>query len=160
MDVAIDYETRKIYKEVNDILNIMGAEYKEKIPIQIRIALKENEAKDFKTDIKKELSFYEQKISKEALAILTVLNLIYWIKNKEEKEILKTIYLANNSKYDIELSEKYSVDKIFEKKEQIQQDSYEKLKEDNKQEEKQLILVKNNIFYKIKSFFWKILKKQ
>lgn len=155
MNTAITDETRKVYKEVNDVLNIMGSAYKGKIPPKILMALNENEAKDYVSKIDPELSFEEQKISSKALAIITILNLMYWIEDPEEKARLTKIYKANDEIYRKKLVEKYDENKIFERQD-ISKDIKSKI--DAISEKDELLPVKESIFTKIKRFFAKLLK--
>lgn len=166
MNTAITEETRKVYKEVNDVLNIMGSAYKGKIPPKILMALNENEAKDYVSSINPELSFTEQKISSKALAILTIFNLMYWIEDKEEKARLTRIYKKNDAIYDKKIAEKYDSNKIFERQD-ISKDIKNKLNSisdkgyenvSKKEINKKMLPVKNNIFTKIRRFFSGLLK--
>lgn len=160
MKALIDCESKKAYKEVNDILDIMGNEYKKEIPTSILNALKLHEDKYYKSEIKQGISFMEQKISREALAILSMLNLMYWIKDDEEKERLKKIYSKNDLEYEEKLRKKYDVNKIFESNKNKKIDNVNKVENiENsslKNEDKQLAIVRNGIFSKIKKFIFKI----
>ena len=161
MNVAIDYETKKAYKEVNDMLNIMGPKYKNKLPNSILVALNVNEAKYYKSEIKSEVSFIDQKMSRKALAILTMLNLKYWVEDEKQKQTLKQIYLKNDFKYQKELREKYDINKIFQNKKDEKLQKIETLKEiENNNlktiKTKELAIIKDSIFSKIKNFIFRI----
>ena len=105
MITHIDYETQKAYKEVNQILDMMGQKYKNKINRNLLKALKEKEAKDYQTKINPNLSFLEQKISRKALSILAVLNVKYWSEDEYEKERLINLYYENSKKYNMKYKE-------------------------------------------------------
>lgn len=145
----IDYETQKAYKEVNDILNIMGNEYKNKINKNLLKLFKEKEAKDFQSDIVPNISFMKQNISKKAMSILAVLNIKYWIDDLEEKNKIIESYAKNEQIR----TEKYKIkfDTSIVSKVPEHQQAFEHSPE--------LLPVKQNIFSKIKQFFIKIFKK-
>lgn len=149
----IPYETRVAYKEVNEILEIMGKEYKEKMDPSVRFILKKNEAKDFQTQIQPHISLENQIISRKALAILTVLNYAYWVERTEEKEKLKEVYEENSRKQERQLREQYNIETLFQKKK-------ERIKERQEKETLSLVPVKQNVFQKIKSFFLTVCNKR
>ena len=111
MITHIDYETQKAYKEVNQILDMMGQKYKNKINRNLLKALKEKEAKDYQTKINPNLSFLEQKISRKALSILAVLNVKYWSEDEYEKERLINLYYENSKKYNMKYKEIFNQQK-------------------------------------------------
>lgn len=72
-----------------------------------------------------------------------MLNLQYWCENEDEKERLKKIYAQNEKKYQDMIQEKYNIDNIFKKNEEIIE---------NKQEQKndmQIVVYKNSTLKRI-----------
>ena len=146
----INLETKQAYSEVNKILELLGNSYSDKIPSKIKEALKKEEDTEYVLDINK--SIKERKLKREAIAIISALNLQYWCINEEEKQRLKNIYYENGVKYQEELNEKYNTDNLF--------------KNNNKKtiveniEEKEMVVYSElpffkKIFAKIKKFFIK-----
>ncbi len=84
------------YAEVGRILDILGDNYKKKVPSKIR----ELFYKDDNPQVDINLSnINDKKISRKALIILSVLNLKYWEDNPQKKQRLKIAYLENEVKY-------------------------------------------------------------
>lgn len=147
MMIYIDYETQKAYKEVNQILDIMGDEYKNKINKNLLTALKEKEAKDYQTRINPNISFLEQKISRKAISILAVLNMKYWIDDENEKDRLLKLYDENYKNYEKKCND------IFKKSEK------ESSKENySKTTNMELLPIEQSFFGKVKLFFRNIFK--
>ncbi len=103
------------FKEVNEIINIMGEKYKAKVPSQLLELLKKEEEKEYITKINKDLSFEEQPISRIALILLNYINRNYWIE-EDKKEKIKQEYIRNEERYQQILREKYNPDEIFKKR--------------------------------------------
>lgn len=146
--IYIDYETQKAYKEVNQILDMMGDEYKNKINKNLLNALSEKEAKDYQTKINPNISFLEQKISRKALSILAVLNIKYWIEDENEKDRLLKLYDENSKNYEMKYKD------IFKQPEK------EKNEEDvSITASSELLPVKQSFFGRVKLFFRNIFAK-
>lgn len=107
---------RIAFKEVNAIISIMGKEYKEKVPNKLLEMLKKEEAKEYKINIKKDLPFEEQKISRTALILLNYINRKYWIESDEQKKKIKDSYKEKEEKYQNNLKEEYNLNEIFKKR--------------------------------------------
>ena len=80
---------RIAFKEANEIINIMGKEYEDKIPKKLLELLKNEEEKEYKTNIKRDLDFKHQNISRTALILLNYINRKYWIDSEEKRKIIK-----------------------------------------------------------------------
>ena len=80
------------YCEVGQILNLIGKPYTKKIPPKVMRLFEQNKLARQKTNIN------IQEISRNALIIISILNLKYWATN-EEKEKLKAIYNQNEIEY-------------------------------------------------------------
>lgn len=103
------------FKEVNEIIAIMGEPYKNKIPMQLRNLLQKEE-KNYVTNIKKDLPFEKQKISRTALILLNYINRNYWIEDEGKKQRLKQCYEQREEQYQKMLIEKYNPNEIFKKR--------------------------------------------
>lgn len=109
-------ESEKIaFREVNEIINIMGENYRKKIPNKLLELLQREEEKEYITKIKKDLPFEEQQISRTALILLNYININYWIQEDKKKEV-RQAYRENEEKYQKVLREKYNPDDIFKKR--------------------------------------------
>lgn len=70
---------KNAYKEVNEILDIMGDKYKNKIPENFRMFLYEQQNKMYKSRIKKGLKFNEQELLHETKVLLTYIYKKFWM---------------------------------------------------------------------------------
>lgn len=134
------------YAEVMQVLKYFDRNLVMKIPVELLEYFKEHQKKDLIVNIDKEDIFNKNNISKDALALLAYIDMEYWA-NEEEKRELKKVYMKNEKKHQIELSEKYEYNNIFNNKKEI--DMNEKVEN----EEKSMIeYKKDNIFIKLKKF--------
>ena len=108
-------EERIALKEVNEIIALMGEQYKNKIPIQLQNLLQKEE-KNYITRIKKDLPFEKQKISRTALILLNYINRNYWIEDEGKKQRLQQCYKQKEEQYQKMLIEKYNPNEIFKKR--------------------------------------------
>ena len=145
----------RAYSEVYEFINALGEEYINKLPKSIYDTIKDNRDINYKPEYDKNQKLTNEIISKEALALISAINLQYWCKDVQEKERLKQAYYENTKKEE----EKYSYDNIF-KNNTIQK---EKIPQESEMENTQIIEYKSeNIFEKIlskiKSIFLKFKK--
>jgi len=131
--------------EVYAVLNKVSKEMYNKVPIKIREEFEKFKEEALKVEIKEDIPFEEQDITKETKDIIFAISLNYWLTEEKRKEVLIKLKENENS-----LNEKYNVDNIFKKisKENINIDIENKniVKE---QKEKWYIKILN----KIKSHF-------
>lgn len=113
--MSVSISEKIAFKEVNEIINIMGEEYKVKVPKQLLELLEKEEDKEYITKIKKDIPFEEQEISRTALILLNYINRNYWI-DEDKKEQIKRVYRENEEKYQQILREKYNPNEIFKKR--------------------------------------------
>lgn len=99
----------RAYSEVYSFLNALGTYYISKIPDAVYDTIKENRDENYNPIFNKNESITENNISKEALSLISAINLQYWCHNEDEKKILKEAYINNDN---IE-KEKYSYDNLF-----------------------------------------------
>lgn len=89
----MDEALKNAYAEVNQVLDILGNKYKKKVPYKIRKLFKEKQNPNYKINGK------IQEISKNALIIISILNLKYWEKDPEKIKVLKDQYNKNEIEY-------------------------------------------------------------
>jgi hypothetical protein len=88
----------EVYSEVYEILNILGDEYISKIPPKLYKEFKEKRKKSYKPQIiTPDGRIDDKKISTDAVAIFTFLNMKYFINDEEEKKRLVEILKKNSS---------------------------------------------------------------
>ena len=146
------------YAEVDEILKNLDDSYVEKIPKKVIDLIKEQKDNEYKVEIRFDIPLKEQKIKRETLVILSVLNLNYWCNEDEKKIFLDE--LAKNEKEKKELEKKYSVDNLFKSNTRINNNKQEN---NNKKEcnNQQLIeYKKNNLWEILLQKLRKILKKE
>ena len=100
------------YAEVDEILNLLEKEYRERVPEKIRNFFKEEKMPDYnpKIEIGKQLT--EQNLKRETMVLLAILNINYWCDSEEEKQMFID-EMAKNEEEKRELAEKYNPDKLF-----------------------------------------------
>ena len=143
----MNIKTKEIYSEVYQVLNLLGNEYIDKLPISLINMLRQKREVNYNPQYTDDIPLNEQNIKKETMAIIVLLYLNYWCEDENEITEVKHILKNNEDKYQLELRKKYNPDNIF---------------KNHKQEHKQ---VNNNIVdetamipYK-KSIFMKIINK-
>lgn len=114
--MSFSINERIAFKEVNTIIDIIGKEYKTKIPQKLLELLNREEAKEHKTNIKKDLPFEKQKISRTALILLNYINRKYWIESEEKKKKIKDAYRQKEDLYIKSLTERYDIDEMFKRR--------------------------------------------
>lgn len=131
--------------EVLAILNNTEIEAVNKIPKKFINFLKENCSTTYKPEFDYTKSIKDLNLKPKTQALLGLIYLKYWADDQGKKEFNRKIR-ENEEKYQQELKEKYNTDNLFKKKENI-------IKQENEQEETQLLTVQN------KSFIQKIIEK-
>lgn len=118
--MSISIKTRQAYSEIDEFLELLKDEQKNKIPLKLRELFKEEKDKDYIKKIDPKIPIKEQNLREETLALIALLNLQYWCEDDAEKEKLKQIYAENERQYNEMLREKYNPDNLFKsKKEKI-----------------------------------------
>jgi hypothetical protein len=136
------------YAEVDEILNLLEKEYRERVPEKIRNFFKEEKMPDYnpKIEIGKQLT--EQNLKRETMVLLAILNINYWCDSEEEKQMFID-EMAKNEEEKRELEEKYNPDKLFKNRKN------NNLSSDNADETQNISLVE----YKKQGIFKRILEK-
>ena len=142
----------KAYAEVYEIINLLGAEYRDKIPAKVIDFLQNNKDDNYIVILDPEIPLEDQCLLKDTINILALIKKDYWWDSKEERDQFFSILIENEKKS----KEKYSIDKLFNNKKNEQ--DYEQTQPEN---EKSLLVITENkkwynrIFKFLKSFFWK-----
>jgi hypothetical protein len=147
------------YAEVDALLDLLEDEYKERIPEKVRNFFKEEKMKDyeFNIDINKPLT--EQRVRRETMALLAILNINYWCDSEEER-IQWINELDKNEKEIEELMGKYNSANLFENRTRVVN---EPIINDEKDESENMQLVEykeKNIIQKIVDKIFKIFKRK
>ena len=85
-----------MFNEVYSVLNLLGREYIYKLPNNVYEFIKNERVPNYEFNINMERDVISQ-ISKDALAFISYLNLIYWATLEEQRELIK-IYKENDIK--------------------------------------------------------------
>lgn len=150
----ISISTRQAYSEIDEFLDLLSPEKRNKIPQKLQELFKNEKDKNYIKGINPNIPIKDQALKEETLSIIALLNLQYWCDNEVEKERLEKIYADNEKKYQEMLQEKYNPDNIFKSKQKnISQ-------EDENTEETSLVPIKERnfilkLFDKIKNMFKK-----
>ncbi len=109
----MNIKTKETYSEVYSILNILGDNYKNKIPTNLLNMINEERLESYNPqyDIMKRIN--EQNISRDSLSIIALLYLNYWCNTPEERQNLKQLLRSNEEIYKKETKEKYNTDNLF-----------------------------------------------
>ena len=155
MDRVINTKT---YSEIYEILNILGKDFINKLPRKLYLLIDKERDKNYAPNLLLENGMLdESKISKETIALFSILNIKYFIQDEEEKKKWLNTFKENEIKHQEELRKKYNPDNIF--KNRVISDGIHSENIENKPipNEKSLIKVKENLFSKIikklKNFF-------
>ena len=105
--------TKDIYSELYAILQVLGNEYINKLPIKLYDMIENKRNYDYTPKYNEEVDFNKQGVKRETISVLALLYLNYWCESEEEKNKLNNYFIENEKKYQKELREKYDPDKIF-----------------------------------------------
>lgn len=148
--------TSKVYSEVYEFINSLGNEYKNKLPKRIYLTIQNNRDKNYIPKYETNQSVASNTFSKEALALISALNLQYWCEDAEEKERLKKVYTENQK---LE-NEKYSYENLFKNNKMEKQVQKEQQSENVQMIEYKEENVFRKVFNKIKEFLYKYKKRK
>ena len=105
-------QTRQAYAEIDNFIELLNDEDRNKIPKKLRCFFKEEKDKQYIKDINIDIPIKQQNLKDETLALIALLNIKYICDDDKEKERLNKIYHDNNIKYQEILREKYNPNKI------------------------------------------------
>ena len=111
--------TKKVYSEVYQVLNILGNEYIRKLPKSLYNMLEEKRDTTYNPKYTDEIAFDMQNIKKESLNILALLHFNYWCNSYEEKLELQNILEENEKIHEENLRKKYNPENIFKNKKNV-----------------------------------------
>lgn len=148
--VSIKYQNA--YKEVLEIIKYLPKKEFNKIPKEKIEYFEKNKNINYEFNFDVSIPLEEQKISREANAIILNLFNDYFLSSNEQKEKLKNILEINEKKYNEMQREKYNPDNIFDNKDNINNN------QDNVEMANNLPIEvdKDNIFTRIIGFVKKI----
>jgi len=147
----VDYNKRLV--EVDEILNYLSDEDLEKIPDDIKQAIRDNKDKDYTWNYDEDKPLKEQDVSRDTIAILSYLNMEYLL-NEKQKQFMEEMHKRNEQekrKKEYYNETQYNYEDLFKRKNKVEDTN-------NEQEEVALIPVIEETFIrkiinKIKSLF-------
>lgn len=109
----VDVETQEIFSEVNAFLEIIGEEYRNKIPKELIKMFKSQKSKQYNPIIDTNIPITQQNLKKETLAMIAMIDLKYWCDNQKKKREFTQKLIDNKKRHQEELIEKYNPNDIF-----------------------------------------------
>lgn len=108
-------EDKKILTEVYEIIKHLSSENFNKIPSNVINLIKENKDENYiwKYDVTKSLT--EQNISRDAVAVLSYINMEYLL-NDKQREFIENLHKQNEERIEQIKREKYNSDTLFKNK--------------------------------------------
>ena len=86
------------YSEVYEILNLMEDEYRKRVPQKVIDFFDDERMKEYKPEIRVDIPLEEQKIKRETIILLAILNINYWCDTEEEKQKFQDELILNEKK--------------------------------------------------------------
>jgi hypothetical protein len=108
--------TRKAYSEIDEFLELLSEEQRNKIPKKLREFFKEEKDQEYKKGINPNIAIKNQDLKEETLGIIALLNLQYWCEDENEKQRLREVYAKNEQVYQEMLQVAFNPDDIFKKR--------------------------------------------
>ncbi len=143
----MENQTRLIYTEVYNILNLLGKEYINKLPKSLYEIIEKNSIENRKIKYKSLDEINKNNVSKASISMIALFHINYWCENQEEKDSLNLIFKNNYINNENEKRKKYNPDNIFTKK---------SIKINNTEETNLPVTIKKESFFrKIINFFFK-----
>lgn len=121
--MVLSMNTRQAYSEIDEFLELLNEEQRNKIPKKLRDFFKAEKDNKYYKKIDTNIPIKVQNLKEETLAIIALLNLQYWCENEIEKQRLKQVYAKNEENYQKALQEKYNPDNLFKKRSLQQEES-------------------------------------
>ena len=117
----MDRVYQEAFAEVDEILKMMPIDLLSKIPVQFREIISKNKAKDYMVKIKEPL---EEELLKEETVV--ILGLIYrdFLASPEEREELQLEDAEELKNIEQELQKQYDIGNVFQKRKELQTQSY------------------------------------
>lgn len=111
--------TKKVYSEVYQVLNVLGDEYIRRLPKSLYNMLEEKRDTTYNPKYTDEITLDMQNINKESLNILALLQFNYWCDSYEEKLELQNILEENEKIHEENLRKKYNSKNLFKNKKNV-----------------------------------------
>lgn len=106
---------KEAYAEINMILPLLEDELINKIPESIKNFFETEKDNEYRAYIDVNKPLDEQKLKRETIILLTMLQLRYWCENEKEKQELIQLLSNNDIEMKKVLNQKYDFNKIFRK---------------------------------------------
>lgn len=145
----LEYDKRLV--EVDEVLNYLSKDNLNKIPEDVRQAIKVNKNKEYVWKYDETKPLKEQNLNRDTIIILSYLNMEYLL-NEEQKALMEQIFEQNEKKANEEKRNQFKYDDLFKK----ENDS----KTSNSENENiQIVEYKENFFTKFKRFILSLFHK-
>ena len=105
-------EYKKCLVELDEILNMLSKEDLDKIPNDIKEAIKEQKDTNYIWNYDSTKSLSNQKLDRQTVAMLAYINMQYLV-NSEQKALLEDMHKFNEQKLEKEKAEKYNSEELF-----------------------------------------------
>ena len=113
MGVVITLEDIRAYAEVDYIINHMNERYKERVPQKMLNFFCEFKDPNYEVKINPYRPLQEQGLQRYTLEIVALLHLKYWCDDENRKQELYGLMVKNQEKLNMQMRQKYSVEKLF-----------------------------------------------
>lgn len=110
-------KTKTMYSEVYSILHMLGKTYIDKVPKKIFNLIEKSRLETYHPEYNPMIDLKEQNVMKESLNMIALLYLRCWCESEDEKKEITRMFNENDVRYKFELQEKYSVEKLFDRRE-------------------------------------------
>lgn len=119
--MGISINTRQAYSEVDEFLNVISAENRDKVPLYLIQFFNSEKDENYNKGINPNIPIKEQALKEETLAIIAWLNLEYWCQDENEKKRLREVYDKNEERFREILQTAFNPDEVFKQREQIKE---------------------------------------
>ncbi len=113
MSVVITLEDIQAYAEVDYIIHHMNEKYIEKVPEKLLEFFSRIKDPNYEVYVDPRKPLQSQGLKKYTLEVIAILHVKYWCENEERKAELLTKMQENQEKFEEQLREQFSVDKLF-----------------------------------------------
>lgn len=113
MSVVITLEDIQAYAEVDYIIHHMNEKYIEKVPEKLLEFFSSIKDPNYEVYVDPRKPLQSQGLKKYTLEVIAILHVKYWCENEERKAELLTKMQENQEKFEEQLREQFSVDKLF-----------------------------------------------
>ena len=119
--MGISINTRQAYSEVDEFLNIISRENRNKVPQYLIQFFKNEKDQNYNKGINPNIPIKNQDLKAETLAIIAWLNLEYWCQDENEKKRLREVYDRNEERFCKIVQTTFNPDEVFKQREQIKE---------------------------------------